>query len=545
MNPISTAAHKVFRGRWQSVIQSSTMLQNFLPNILDNAASRFGSRPALDFLGRKMTYRELANASIAFAAGLQKMGLKKGDRIGLLLPNCPAFIIAYYATLRIGAVVVNMNPLYAPEEIAFQIKDAGLKTIITLDVKTCYSKLNVENLDRIIVVSMAKELSPVKSLLFTLFKRGDCAKITWCNKHHKFENILSNVNEKPRPTEVTDDTLAVLQYTGGTTGVPKAAMLSHANIAINTQQCAEWFSNIEEGKHSMLAVLPFFHVFAMTTVMNFSIFKAATMIIHPRFNLKAVLQDITRKKPTMLCGVPTMFNAICNAPDIKKYNLRSLVACISGGAPLPLEIKRKFEDVTGCTLIEGYGLTEASPVCAANPFVGENRAGSIGLPFPNTQFKIIETDDKGIGEICIKGPQVMMGYWNKPEETAKVLQEGWLKTGDLGKIDDDGYIYVVDRLKELIISGGYNIYPRHVEEALYQHPAVAECAVIAMADAHFGQVPKAFVALKPEQKVTEEEFCEFLNPKLAKFALPKEIVFLDALPKTLIGKVDKKKLQTS
>lgn len=519
------------------------MRSSFLPDLLNRSATLFGHRPAIDFLGHTMNFATLAAHTERVAAGFQELGIEKGDRVGILLPNCPAFVISYYALLKIGAVVVNMNPLYAPEEIAFQIADSGLKTIITLNVTACYGKINTDTLERIIVVSMSQQLSKVKGLLFKLFKRKECAKIRWCHKHHRFSNLLHS-NAILKPTAITpEQDLAVLQYTGGTTGIPKAAMLTHANVAINTAQCTEWFSNIEDGKHKMMAVLPFFHVFAMTTVMNFSILKAAEMVIHPRFILKNVLKDITRKKPTILCGVPTMFNAICNVTDLEKYSLRSLVACISGGAPLPLEVKKQFEDLTGCTLIEGYGLTEASPVCAANPFVGENRAGSIGLPFPDTHFKIIDADEKGIGEICIKGPQVMQGYWNKPEETKKVLVDGWLKTGDLGTIDDDGYIYVVDRLKELIISGGYNIYPRHVEEAIYQHESVAECAVIGIADTHFGQVPKAFVALKGACELSENDLREFLKPKLAKFALPKEIIFMDALPKTLIGKVDKKKLR--
>ena len=504
--------------------------------------TEFGDRPAIDFLGRKMNYRELGEATLKFAAALQQIGIQKGDRIGILLPNCPAYIIAYYAALKIGAVVVNINPLYAAEEIAFQIKDSGLKTLIALNLKTCYGKLDVTSLERIIIVSMAEELPLLKGLLFQLFKRKDCAQIKWCKKHHKFEDLLHTTSPMSNVSKDKND-IAVLQYTGGTTGVPKGAALTHANIAINAQQCAEWFSNVKPGEHRMLAVLPFFHVFAMTTVMNFSVLNAVEMVIHPRFILKNVLKDIHRKKTTLLCGVPTMFTAICHAADLHKYNMRSLIACISGGAPLPVEIKKQFEAMTGCTLIEGYGLTEASPVCAANPFVGENKAGSIGLPFPDTQFKIDSPDEDGVGEICIKGPQVMHSYWNKPEETKKVLADGWLKTGDMGKIDSDGYIYVVDRLKELIISGGYNIYPRHVEEAIYEHPAIAECAVIGIADHYFGQVPKAFVVFKQGQQCSAEQLHEHLIPKLAKFAMPKEIIFLEALPKTLIGKVDKKKLR--
>ena len=503
----------------------------------------FGDRPAIDFLGRKMNYRSLGKATLAFAAGLQEIGIKKGDRVGILLPNCPAYIIGYYAALKIGAVVVNINPLYAPEEIAFQIKDSGLKTLIALDLKICYGKIDTSSLERMIVVSMAGELPLLKRILFRLFKRKECAEIKEDKKHFYFCDLVkSDAPLTPVSIDPVNE-IAVLQYTGGTTGVPKAAALTHANIAINAQQCAEWFKVVKPGEHRMLAVLPFFHVFAMTTVMNFSILNAVEMVIHPRFVLKNILKDIHCKKPTLLCGVPTMFTAICHAADLQKYNMRSLIACISGGAPLPLEIKKQFETMTGCTLIEGYGLTEASPVCAANPFDGVNKAGSIGLPFPDTEFKVDAPDEKGVGELCIRGPQVMQGYWNKPEETAKVLVDGWLRTGDMGRIDEEGYIYVVDRLKELIISGGYNIYPRHVEEAIYQHASVAECAVIGIDDHYFGQVPKAFVALKPGQTCSKEQLLDYLKPKLAKFAMPKEIEFLEALPKTLIGKVDKKKLR--
>ena len=519
------------------------MRYTFLPDMLDRAMTEFGARPAIDFLGRKMNFRELGKASITFAASLQQLGVKKGDRVGILLPNCPAYIIGYYAALRIGAVVVNINPLYAEEEIAHQIKDSGLKTLIALNLKTCYGKINTDTLDRVIVVSLAKELPWLKRVLFNLFKRKECAQIKQDAKHFSFCELLETGAAVEHVQINPLEDIAVLQYTGGTTGIPKAAMLTHANVAINTQQCAEWFSNIKPGEHKMIAVLPFFHVFSMTTVMNFSVLNAVEMVIHPRFILKNVLKAIHQQKPTILCGVPTMFTAICHAADLHKYNMRSLIACISGGAPLPLEIKKQFEAMTGCTLIEGYGLTEASPVCAANPFDGVNKAGSIGLPFPETEFKVDTPDEKGVGELCIRGPQVMQGYWNKPEETAKVLVDGWLKTGDMGRIDEDGYIYVVDRLKELIISGGYNIYPRHVEEAIYQHASVAECAVIGIKDDYFGQVPKAFVALKPDLTCSKEQLLDHLKPKLAKFAMPKEIEFLETLPKTLIGKVDKKKLR--
>lgn len=529
-----------------------------VPEFLDRAARAFPHLAAVDFMGRRINYRELKNETDRLTAGLvREIKIRKGDRVGLLLPNCPAYITAYNAILQAGGVVVNINPLYSEGEIAALVADAEVSTLITLDVRVCYDKITPliasGKLKKVIVVSMARQLPWFKGVLLSLLRSNELMPIPEDELHVRYGALTLSDNEAaPLLPSVKPSDLAVLQYTGGTTGLPKAAMLTHANVSINAQQCGEWFSDIEPGKHVMLAVLPFFHSFAMTAVMNFSLLKAATMILHPKFQLDRILRDIHEKKPTLLCGVPTMFTAICHAKDLKKYDLSSLKACISGGAPLPMEIKKRFEDLTGCTLIEGYGLSEASPVCAANPFVGQNRAGSIGLPFPDTEIAIENPKDKGtflddsgpenLGEICIRGPQVMEGYLNRPEETSQALFGGWLRTGDLGYKDADGYIYVVDRIKEMIISGGFNVYPRNIEEAIYQHPAVAECAVIGIPDSYFGQVPKAFVVKKPEGVLDEDKLHNFLKPKLSTYSRPREIAFVDTLPKTLIGKVDKKRL---
>lgn len=526
-----------------------------VPEFLSRAARAFPGHTAIDFLGRHITFAQLKNEADLFTAGLQhSLHVQKGERIGLLLPNCPAYVVAYNAILQAGGVVVNINPLYSTEEISLLLQDSEVKTLITLDLRVCYDKVQplvkAGNLKNVIVVSMARQLPWYKGMLLSLFRSHQVAQIPNDDIHTRYGSLLL-AGDKPTPVQVMPSDLAVLQYTGGTTGVPKAAMLSHANVSINAQQCGEWFAGVRPGEHRMLAVLPFFHCFAMTAVMNFSLLKAATMILHPKFNLANILKDIEEKKPSLMCGVPTMYTALLHAPDLKKHDLSSLRACISGGAPLPMEIKRQFEEITGCTLIEGYGLSEASPVCAANPFDGENRDGSIGLPFPDTEIAIENRDERGTffppksrheGEICIRGPQVMQGYLNHPEDTARSLFNGWLRTGDIGYIDKDGYVYVVDRVKEMILSGGYNVYPRRVEEAIYEHPAIAECAVIGIPDSYFGEVPKAFVVVKQDAVVDEERLIAYLAPKLAKYELPRSIAIVDALPKTLIGKVDKKKL---
>ncbi|MCC7259989.1 MAG: long-chain fatty acid--CoA ligase [Alphaproteobacteria bacterium] len=535
---------------WQAKI-----VPQALPALLEEPLAHYPDRVAVDFLGYTLTYRALGQRIDRAAKGFQRAGVKKGVHVGIFLPNCPQFIIAYYGILKAGGTVVNCSPLYSVRELKHQLEDAGVRMVVTLDLAALYPKiaelLADKVLDTVVVSRFAGVLPFPKNLLFPLLKRKDVSRIPHDAHHVSFEKLCDNDGRyAPVPIDPERD-IAVLQSTGGTTGVPKGAMLTHANCYVNALQSALWFDTLlKAGQERMMGVLPFFHVFAMTAVMNLGLYRGMTIILHPRFELLSVLQDIQRKKPTVMPGVPTMYAAINNFAHVKDYDLSSIRACISGGAPLPVEVKAQFEKLTGCTLVEGYGLTESSPVAAVNPLTGKNKAGSIGLPLPDTIFEVMHMDDKvtpmplgEIGEICIRGPQVMRGYWNKPEETRAALREGRLHTGDLGFIDEEGYIHIVDRQKEMIISGGFNVYPRNVEEALYLHPEVAECAVLGVADATYGQRVKAFVVRKAGSTLTREALHAFLQDNVAKYAVPKEIEFRDTLPKSPIGKILKKELQ--
>ncbi len=523
--------------------------------LLDDAERQWPQARALEFLGKSLTYREVAADVRKMTAALLKMGVKRGVKVGLCLPNCPQAVIAYFAILKTGATVVNFSPLYGTHEMAHQINDSATEVMFTLDLKLLYPKvaenLGTTKLKKIIVTSMTDALPLAKRLAFPLLKRNEIALVPEDSRHYRWETLLEENDEaRVLPAIHPDSDMAVLQYTGGTTGVPKGVVLTHANLYLNALQCGLWFAGAERGKERIIGVLPFFHVFAMTTIMNFGIHIGAEIILHPRFELKKLLEDITAKKPTLLPGVPTLFTAVNQSKDLHKYKLTSLKYCISGGAPLPVEVKKQFEQLTACVLVEGYGLSESSPVVSCNPLTGENKTGSIGLPFPGTVLEVIDPDhpDKVLGiretgEICIRGPQVMQGYWQSLDETNNVLKNGRLHTGDIGYMDEDGYFFIVDRLKELIISGGFNIYPRHVEEAIYKHDAIAECAVIGMAHEKRGEVPKAFVVLKAGKNTTTAELIEFLKNELPSYAVPRDIHLRDALPKTMVGKVDKKALK--
>lgn len=526
--------------------------------LLDEAEAAYPNRNALDFLGKHTTYAELGEEVRRMCGALKELGVRSHTKVGLCLPNCPQFVIGYFAILRAGGTVVNFNPLYSADEIAHQIQDAGVEVMITLSLAQIYPKvaasLHTTPLKKIIVTDMQDALPLVKAAGFTLLKRGLVAQVPEDNDHLHWKELLQHEEDK-QPARVDPETaVAVLQYTGGTTGVPKGTMLTHANLYINAHQTALWYPEAHKGHERMMAVLPLFHVFAMAVVMNVGLAFGAELVLHPRFDLKAILHDIGHKKPTLMPGVPTMYAAIANMKGVEKYNLRSLEMCFSGGAPLPVEVKKKFEALTGCVLLEGYGLSESSPVVACNPLRGENRAGSIGLPIPGTIMEVCDLDEPDkllplgeTGEICIRGPQVMLGYWQQMTETINVLRptpEGMrLHTGDIGFIDPDGYIHIVDRKKEMIISGGYNVYPRHLEEYLYQHPAVLEAAVIGQKHELRGEVPKAFVVLREGQRASETELRDYLKSKLPPYAVPASIEFRDALPKTLIGKIDKKALK--
>ncbi|MBA5777742.1 long-chain fatty acid--CoA ligase [Stappia sp. F7233] len=520
---------------------------------LDEAVTRHGDRPAIDFLGKGWSYGELGEMVERTAAGLQAMGVTKGTKVGICLPNTPYYTAFYFAILKIGGIIVNFNPLYVAREIAFQARDADVRIMVTLDLKVIYDKVEEVRregaFDTIIVCRMADILPQPKKLLFTLFKGKDRAAITYDRSHVAYDDLVAR-GGKPTPVAIDPrEDVAVLQYTGGTTGVPKGAMLTHENLSANIEQMRTVFAAAEPGRERMLCVLPFFHVFAMTVAQNKSVALGAEMVLMPRFELKMLLDSIKRKKVTLFPGVPTIYTAINNAKETASYDLTSIKFCMSGGAPLPVEVKTRFEELTGCILVEGYGLSEASPVVAANPLDDRRRAGSIGLPMPGTRvdFRDLADLSKSVpmgekGELVVIGPQVMKGYWNRPDETAKTVENGALHTGDVGYMDEDGFIHLVDRIKDLIICSGYNVYPRVIEEALYQHEAVEEAIVIAVSDTYRGQAPKAFVKLKAGAEVSQDELKAFLKSHLSSIEMPREIEFRDTLPKTMVGKLSKKEL---
>jgi long-chain acyl-CoA synthetase len=525
-----------------------------VPALLDRSVQRYGARPCLDFLDRKFSYAEVGALVDRAARGLQDLGLKRGERVGLFLPNCPYAVIMLFAVLKAGGTAVNFNPLYADHEVRHQIDDSGARFMVTLDHVSTYPKLAAmfgrTCLEKIIVCPMAGILPFPQSWLYPLVKRADIAPFPLDERHVTFKALTRNAAPPdPVPCDPVSD-VALLQYTGGTTGVPKGATLSHQNITVNCQQCLRWFPTARLGEEKVLGVLPFFHVFALTVAEMLSILAGFEIILLPRFEMKQVLSAIAHKKPTMFPGVPTIYTAINTYPDIQHYDLSSIRYCLSGGAPLPVEVKAEFERLTGCALAEGYGLSETSPVVCANPITGVNKPGSIGLPVPGTVVEIRSLDDpKQLmpqgerGEVCVRGPQVMLGYWNRPEATEAVMVDGALRTGDVGYVDEDGYVFLVDRIKDVIIASGFKIYPRNVEEAIYAHHAVAECVVIGVPDPYRGQTVKAFVALRAGEALTEEELLAFLKPRLSAIEMPKRVEFRASLPKTQIGKLSKKALQ--
>lgn len=521
--------------------------------MLEATVANYPDHPAFDFLNKKYKWSEIGDLVRRFARGLQDLGLKKGQRVGLFLPNCPYFLIAYYGILRAGGTVVNYNPLYARDEVRHQINDSETDIMITADLKilaeTVIDMLHETRLNEVIIADFTEMLPFPKNHLFKILKGSERLKVNYADKRlTRFKDMLSERGE-PDGVEIDPETdLAVLQYTGGTTGLPKGAMLSHAAISANAEQVAHWVQPIEDGKHKMVGVLPFFHVFAMTAVMNTSVRKAMEIIALPRFDLDQTLDLIHKKKATVFPAVPAIYTAINNHKNREKYDLSSIDYCISGGAPLPVEVKKAFEDGTGCVLVEGYGLTETAPVACVNPLVGDNCAGSIGLPIPRTDISLRDPDTgKEVaqgekGELCIKGPQVMLGYWNRKEENDGVFtKDGYLRTGDVAIMDEDGYLFIVDRIKDLIITNGYNVYPRHVEEAIYQHSAVEECIVGGLPDDKRGEIVKAWIKLKESCTLTEDELRDFLSDKLSKIQQPKRYEFRDEpLPKTMIGKLSRK-----
>jgi long-chain acyl-CoA synthetase len=521
--------------------------------ILADMAHRHPKLPCLDFLGRKMTYGEVWESVERTARGLQDIGVVKGTRVGLCMPNTPYYVIGYFAILLAGGTVVNFNPLYTEEEIFEQLDDSGVEVVFTTDLKKNYAKiaplLRTTPLRAIVVCSLADALPPIKGLMFLVFKHTETAHPPVDLAHIPIK-LLQAENAAPDPVEIdpTHD-IAVIQYTGGTTGLAKGAMLTHRNLCANIEQIRLWLGDTEPGAEKVLCVIPFFHVFAMTVAMNLGLTIGAELILLPRFDLDQVLHSIADKRPTLFPAVPTIYGAIAHHDRVKRFDLTSLRYCISGGAPLPVETKRDFEAASKCVVVEGFGLTEASPVVTCNPPRGICKTGSIGLPLPGTQVEIRDLDNHrktlGVGkrgELFVRGPQVMAGYWRRPEESADVLESGWLRTGDIGHMDEDGYIFITDRLKHVINCSGFKVYPRVIEEALHRHPAVREAVAIGIPDNYRGEAPKAFVTLKPNIITDEAALLAFCHEHLNPIEYPVAIEIRDELPKTLIGKLSKKEL---
>jgi len=519
--------------------------------LLDDAGAAFAGRPFLDFFGCRQTYAQTAQLIAKTAAGLQRLGVRKGTKVGLLLPNSPYSVVCYFAILKAGGTVVNYDPLCAEQALIRQIKDSETEIMVTLDLTALYGKVAAAraktSLRHIVICKMAQVLPFFKGLLFRVARWREIVKPRGVG-HILFDELIDNNGAYQAVETAPLSDVAVIQYTGGTTGEPKGVMLSHQNIYANTCQNRAWFTRAEPGRERLLAIIPFSHSYGMTAVMNFAVSLGGELIIFPRFDLKQTLRAIARKRVTILLGVPTLFNAINHCPEIKRYDLSSLKICISGGDSLPRAVQRKFVELTGCPLAEGYGLTECAPVVTcSNPLEGIDRAGSCGLPLPRTTVEIVSLRNPRTvlppgerGEICVSGPQVMLGYWRQAEATRNCLIGGRLHTGDIGWMDADGFLYFMDRLKEVISVHGYKVYPRHVEDAIRLHPAVTDVAVIGVPDPIRGQAPKAYVVLAKGTQLSEDDLQAFLADKLSPAEMPRLFEFRGVLPKSMAGKVLKR-----
>lgn len=540
--------------------------QQFAPLALHDmffqSAERMGRAAIADFMGRKYSYADMANAVRRVARGLQEKGVGKGDHIGLFLPNVPHYIAAYYGALAAGATVVNFSPLYTVDELAHQVADSGTSILFTVSaaalLPTAIKVLDNSNLKELIVGSVAEALPRAKSWAYRMFKRKGIAHIPADSRITTYTDLLANQGDYAVQPCNPEKDIAQLQYTGGTTGTPKGAMLSHQNITANARQInmLDPHSRVNNpdgaADDRILGVLPFFHVFANATVLNRTISNGGEIVMLPRFEAKAALAAVNRAKVTALPGVPTMYQALLDCPDIGQTDFSSLRACISGGAPLAAELKDRFEKVTGAVVIEGYGLTESSGVVSCNPYEGVNKLGSIGQPVPGTDVKLVDKEDPTKpapdgepGELVFAGPQVMCGYWNRPDADAEVFLGNYLRTGDVATIDDDGFIFIVDRLKDMIAVGGFKVFPSQVEDILYQHPAVKEALVIGVHDAYLGEVPRAFVTLQDGFTEDGAALAAWVNPRLGKHERVKAVTVMDTLPKTMIGKLDRKALRAA
>jgi len=520
-----------------------------LGGVLEETARKFPDHTALLFFGKKITYAELDRLANRFARALEGLGVKKGDRVALMLPNIPQMVIAYYGTLRLGAIAVTTNPLYHAHEVEVQLRDSGAETLVAVDmfypvISQALPKTSVKTL----ILCGIKDYLPFPlNLLYPIKAKIEkqWVPVKRVPPIHDFLALIGSASDARPDVTISSRDTAILQYTGGTTGIPKGAVLTHRNLVVNAVQCRTWLTVRNEGEERILSVIPFFHVYGMTTAMNLGVLIGAELILLPKFHTKEVLDAIQKHRPTIFPGIQAMYQAIGHFPKIRKYDLTSIHAAISGAGPLMHEVQDMFEQLTKARIVEGYGLTEASPVTHANPIFGRRKPGTIGLPWPDTEAKImdVETGLKELplgeaGELVVRGPQVMQGYWNKPEETAIALRGGWLHTGDIAKMDQEGYFMIVDRIKDMIKTVGENVYPREIEEVLFTHPKVKDAVVVGLPHEEFmGEKIKAYIVLKEGQTATAREIIDFCKVELSKFKVPKEVEFRDQLPKTLVGKV--------
>jgi long-chain acyl-CoA synthetase len=543
-----------FRAYEEGVPRTLSYPEWTLPDLLERTTQEHPDKTALQFFvdpglpSSSLTYRELRERTVRFAGALAALGVKKGDRVAIMLPNCSQFVIAFYAVLRLGAIAVSTNPLYVSREMKEQFEDAGCETVILLD--TFVPRLREirppTSVKRVIVVDIAETLAwPFRQIVHLVQrKHGEYVKVPPQRDVHFFRRLLADPAPEPPKVAIAPSDVAIFQYTGGTTGIPKAAMLTHKNLIANTLQVAAWFRQAQHGKETLLAAIPFFHVYGMTTCMLYGIQSAAKVVMLPRPRpVDNVMKLLQKVKATIFPGVPTLYTAINNHKDVKKYDLTSVKCCISGAAPLPIEVAETFERLTGGKLVEGFGMTEASPVTHCNPLFGRRKVGSIGVPLPDTEAAIFDLETSvplpqgSDGELVIRGPQVMKGYWNRPEETALTIRSGWLHTGDIARMDEDGYFYIVDRKKDMIVASGLKVLPREVEEVLFTHPKVQEAVVAGVPDPYRGETVKAYVVLKAGETGSAEEILEYCKLRLAPFKVPKQLEFRSELPKTMIGKV--------
>ncbi|CAK8580665.1 AMP-binding protein [Priestia megaterium] len=523
--------------------------QKNLAQLFEEAVQKDPKKSAIYFLGKKMTFSQLHQDSLKLSSYLIELGLKRGDRVAIMLPNCPQAVISFYAVLLAGGVVVQTNPLYTERELEYQLNDSEATMIIALDL--LYPRVvkmkALTKIKHVVITSIQDYLPFPKNIIYPFIQRKQqkiSVDVSHTETTHLFKRIINESSPAVCNAEgISDEDIAILQYTGGTTGFPKGVMLTHKNLVANATMCSHWLYRCRYGEEKVLGIIPFFHVYGLTTVLVLSVLQNYEMVLLPKFDAKTTLKTIHKQQPTLFPGAPTIYIALLNHPDLAKYNLSSIDSCMSGSAPLPVEVQEQFEKLTGGKLVEGYGLTETSPVTHANFLWKERIPGSIGVPWPDTDAKILsfETGKEAavseVGEIAVKGPQVMKGYWKQPEETEAVMRDGWLLTGDVGYMDDKGYFYVVDRKKDIIIAGGYNIYPREVEEVLYEHEKIQEAVVVGVPDPYRGETVKAYIVLKNGVRCTEEELNEFSRKYLAAYKVPRLYEFRNELPKTAVGKI--------